>query len=220
MVALVMVALVMVALVMVALPFIGSGKVFNYLLNGSGILRIHKPTVGTAPMSTPFNVWSNRRAYVDQLAQQLGGKHDASGTWTFDTDETAERFLSILAKYDDQSAAVKTLQENGEFDFSGLSTDALHDLEFCAELQNAPKAQTRIVEELAERGRVEDEPESPAARPSAAQLRDHYARKARTCSTDAVCAVKVGRPDIAGLLRTVARDYLAMARFAAHKVNV
>lgn len=49
--------------------------------------------------------------------------------------------------------------------------------------------------------------------------RDHYARRAHGCSRDAVSAARSNRPDIAALLRKVARDYLAMARFAALKVT-
>ena len=54
---------------------------------------------------------------------------------------------------------------------------------------------------------------------SAEQWRDHYVRRARGCSTDAVSAAKSHRPDIAELLRKVARDYLQMARYAALKAN-
>lgn len=54
---------------------------------------------------------------------------------------------------------------------------------------------------------------------TAEQWRDYYAHKARVCSTDAVTAAKAHRPDIAALLRETARDYLAMARFAALKAQ-
>lgn len=49
--------------------------------------------------------------------------------------------------------------------------------------------------------------------------RDHYARRAHGCSIDAVSATRSNRPDLAALLRKVGRDYLAMARFAALKVD-
>lgn len=54
---------------------------------------------------------------------------------------------------------------------------------------------------------------------SAEQWRDHYALRARRCSTDAVACVKANRPDIAALLRKTARDYLQMARYAAFKAS-
>lgn len=54
---------------------------------------------------------------------------------------------------------------------------------------------------------------------TAAEWRDHYARRANGCRIDAAHAAKVNRHDIAALLRRVARDYLDLARFAALKVN-
>lgn len=56
-----------------------------------------------------------------------------------------------------------------------------------------------------------------AAQLTAEQWRDHYARRARTCATDALHAARCHRPDIAAVLRQVARDYLQYARYAALK---
>lgn len=52
---------------------------------------------------------------------------------------------------------------------------------------------------------------------TAAEWLAYYARRANQCRIDAAHAAKVRRPDIAATLRGVARDYLAMARFAAFK---
>jgi len=54
---------------------------------------------------------------------------------------------------------------------------------------------------------------------SAAQWRDHYARRAHLLSMDAVSASRSNRPDLAATLRAVGLDYLLMARFAAMKVT-